>query len=151
MQKDPKNDPKRSISRRLKISHRHLSKSFHRGAVVRVRDALNTAGNSMASSERPSPEPSPKKEASPAVLGGREFWTCSLSFFSLVFLFPWCFLAVKIPWSFGVFSAYFPGFLRVRKVREILGVFEVFLGIFEKTKEKKDRVLEASNALNHRA
>ena len=25
--------------------------------------------------------------------------------------------------------------------RKILGVFEVFLGIFEKTKEKKDRVL----------
>ena len=40
-----------------------------------------------------------------------------------------------------MFSAFFPGFLRVRKVREILGVFEVFLGIFEKTKEKKDREL----------
>ena len=40
----------------------------------------------------------------------------------------------------GCVSAYFPGFLRVRKVRKILGVFEVFLGIFEKTKEKKDRV-----------
>ena len=65
----------------------------------------------------------------------------SLSFFSLVFLFPWCFSCCEIPWSFGVFSAYFPGFLRVRKVRKILGVFEVFLGIFEKTKEKKDRVL----------
>ena len=25
-------------------------------------------------------------------------------------------------------------------MRKILGVFEVFLGIFEKTKEKKDRV-----------
>ena len=37
-------------------------------------------------------------------------------------------------------SAYFTGFLRVRKVRKILGVFEVFLGIFEKAKEKKDRV-----------
>ena len=30
-------------------------------------------------------------------------------------------------------------FLRVRKVRNILGVFEVCLGIFEKTKERKDR------------
>ena len=29
------------------------------------------------SSERPSPEPLLKKEASPAVLGGREFWKCS--------------------------------------------------------------------------
>ena len=44
------------------------------------------------------------------------------------------------PWSFWVFSAYFPGFLRVRQLRKILGVFEVFLGIFEKTKEKKERV-----------
>ena len=62
-----------------------------------------------------------------------------MSFFSLVFLFPWCFLAAKFLGLLGcfVFSAYFPGFLRVRKVREILGVFEVFLGIFEKTKEKK--------------
>ena len=39
-----------------------------------------------------------------------------------------------------MFSAYFPGVLRVLKVRKSLGVFEVFLGIFEKTKEKKDRV-----------
>ena len=38
-----------------------------------------------------------------------------------------------------MFSAYFPRFLGVRQVRKILGVFEVFLGIFEKTKEKKDR------------
>ena len=38
-----------------------------------------------------------------------------------------------------MFSAYFTGFLGVRKVRKILGVFEVFLGVFEKTKEKKDR------------
>ena len=34
----------------------------------------STAGNSMTSSERPSPEPILKKEASPAVLGAREFW-----------------------------------------------------------------------------
>ena len=34
----------------------------------------STAGNSMTGSERPSPEPLLKKEASPAVLGGREFW-----------------------------------------------------------------------------
>ena len=31
----------------------------------------------MASSERPSPEPLLKEEASPAVLRGREFWKCS--------------------------------------------------------------------------
>ena len=64
----------------------------------------------------------------------------SLSFFSLVFLFPWRFSCWEFPWSFWVFSAYFPGFLRVDQVRKILGVFEVFLGLFAKTKEKKDRV-----------
>ena len=35
-----------------------------------VRSTLSTAGNSMTSSERPSPEPFLKKESSPAVLGG---------------------------------------------------------------------------------
>ena len=28
--------------------------------------------------------------------------------FPLVFLFPWCFSCCEIPWSFWVFSAYFP-------------------------------------------
>ena len=55
----------------------------------------------------------------------------SLSFFSLVFLFPWCFSCCEILSIFWVFSVYFSGF----------GLFEVFLGIFEKIKEKKDRVL----------
>ena len=32
----------------------------------------------------------------------------------------------------------FSGLLKVHTARRILGVFEVFLGIFEKTKEKKD-------------
>ena len=69
------------------------------------------------------------------------FWgVCALSFSSLVFLFPWCFSCWRFPWSFGVFSAHVPGFFRVRKARTCLGVFEVFLGIFEKTKEKKERV-----------
>ena len=75
----------------------------------------------------------------------------SLSFFSLVFLFAWYFSCWGFPWSFGVnFSAHFPGFLRVSGdflgllrcfllIRKFLGVSEVFLGVFEKTKEKKDR------------
>ena len=46
----------------------------------KVRNTPSTAGNSMTDSERPSPEPLLKKEASPAVLGGREFWKCSGSF-----------------------------------------------------------------------
>ena len=44
------------------------------GQTLIIRNTPSTAGNSMTSSERPSPEPILKKEASPAVLGGREFW-----------------------------------------------------------------------------
>ena len=36
-----------------------------------VRNSPSTAGNSMTDSDTPSPEPLLKKEASPAVLGGR--------------------------------------------------------------------------------
>ena len=42
------------------------------------RNTPSTAGNSMTSSKRLSPEPFLKKEASPAVLGGREFWIHAL-------------------------------------------------------------------------
>ena len=50
------------------------------------------------------------------------------------------FFLLEISFVFwGVFCL-FSRFLRVRKVRKFLGVFEVFVGIFEKTKEKKDRV-----------
>ena len=48
---------------------------------------------------------------------------------------------MKILGLLGCFLRIFQGFLGVRKAREILGVFEVFLGIFIKTKEKKDRLL----------
>ena len=41
---------------------------------------LSVAENSMTSSERPSPEPLPKKEVSPAVLRGSEFWRSSGGF-----------------------------------------------------------------------
>ena len=59
--------------------------------------------------------------------------------------FPWslCFLGVFLAAKFlGLFGVLclFSGFLRVRMARKILGVSGVFLGIFEKTKEKKDRV-----------
>ena len=43
-----------------------------------LRNTLSTAGNSVTSSERPSPEPLLKKEASPGVLSGREFWIHAL-------------------------------------------------------------------------
>ena len=65
------------------------------------------------------------------------FFVTSLSFLSLVLLFPWSFSRREIPWSFRVFSAYFPGFLRVRQMREILGLFEVFLGCFRKDQGKE--------------
>ena len=51
------------------------------GSISWVRNAPSTARNSMTGSERPSPEPLLKKEASSAVLGGGggEFWKCSES------------------------------------------------------------------------
>ena len=60
----------------------------------------------------------------------------ALSFFSLVFLFPCFLLAVDFLGLLVCVSAHFPGFLRARKVRKFLGVVEVFLGIFKKTKKK---------------
>ena len=54
-----------------------------------------------------------------------------------VCLFPWCFSCCESPWSFWVFSVYFPGFLQDLHVRKILGVFEVFLGIFERPKKRR--------------
>ena len=45
--------------------------------ILEVRNTPSTAGNSMTGSGRPSPEPLLKKEAPPAVLGGRQFWKCS--------------------------------------------------------------------------
>ena len=50
------------------------SKSPNLSASLVIRNTPSTVGNFMTSSERPSPEPILKKEASPAVLGGREFW-----------------------------------------------------------------------------
>ena len=56
--------------------------------------------------------------------------------------FPWwrCLVGDFLGLFQGL-SAYFPGFLRARGARTIVGVFEValFLGIFKETKEKKAR------------
>ena len=62
-------------------------KCFHNSsqALYNSRNTPSTAGNSMTGSERPSPEPILKKEASPAVLGGREFWKRSGSLKCLEF------------------------------------------------------------------
>ena len=58
---------------------RRINRNGAKDKNTKVRNTPSTAGNSMASSERPSPEPILKKEASPAVLGGREFWKRSES------------------------------------------------------------------------
>ena len=47
--------------------------------VLLFRSSLPTAGHCMTSSERPSPESLLQKEASPAVLRGRDFWKSSES------------------------------------------------------------------------
>ena len=62
-----------------------------------------------------------------------------LSCFSLMFLVPCCFIAI-ISLVLGGGFYLFSKVLGVRLVRKIFGVFEVFRGIFEKTKAKKDRV-----------
>ena len=63
----PLNRPPRPASQETQIAR------------MSVRHALSTTGNSMTSSERPSPEPLLKKETSSAVLRGRELWKCSRS------------------------------------------------------------------------
>ena len=96
------------------------------------RNTLSTAGNCMTSSERPSPEQLLKKEASPAVLRGRELWKCSGGFKCLEF--PG--LGGSQPYSRGEFqeklwecfrglSGFFRNFLR--KVPAVLGVWPNFV------------------------
>ena len=65
----------------------------------------------------------------------------SLSFFSLVFCFLGVFLAVEFLGVLCVCSAYFPVFLRVRMVRKILGIFEVFPWYFQKDQGKEGQGL----------
>ena len=84
-----------------------------------TKNTLSTAGNAMTRSERPSPEPLLKKEASPAVLRGREFWKCSGS--------------CRLWWIPAVLSRGIPGnalrafpeffWIFVRKVPSVLGVW----------------------------
>ena len=61
--------PKVLMSDLLLVVH---AMRFPDTSVTMLRDTLSTAGNSLTGSERPSPEPLLKKEASPAVLGGGE-------------------------------------------------------------------------------
>ena len=96
--------------------------------VYQLRNTLSTAGNSMTSSERPSPEPLLKKEASPAVLEGREFWKCSGAFKRLELLGlgdPSRTLEDNSRKSSESVFRVFPEFLRnfFRKVPAVLGVW----------------------------
>ena len=80
--------------------------------------------------------------SAPALTDFRSRITIAQATLSLLFLGVFVslfFLAVKFLGLLGRVCLV-PGFLRVRKVREILGVFEVFLGIFAMTREKKDGV-----------
>ena len=78
----------------------------------------------MTGSERPSPEPFLKKEASPAVLGGREFWKRSGTSNALNYRF-WGIPAVlsrRIPGNaLRAFLGSFRNFFR--KVPAVLGVW----------------------------
>ena len=62
---------------------------------------------------------------------------CPLQFFSLVFWCPWCFSCCNFPWSFRLFSAYFQGILRVRKVRKTSLMFLRGSLAFSKTPRKR--------------
>ena len=94
--------------------------SYLRQLRYSIRSTPSTAGNSMTSSERPSPEPILKKEASPAVLGGREFWKRSGS------------LKCSELWGLGHPSRTLEGNSRKRS-ESISGVFpEFFRNFFRK-------------------
>ena len=98
------------------------------GCYANFRNTPSTAGNSMTSSERPSPEPIPEKEASPAVLGGREFWkrSGSLKCFELKGLgHPSRTLEGNSRKRSESVSGVFPEFFRnfFRKVPAVLGVW----------------------------
>ena len=66
---------------------------------------------------------------------GAKFWLrfCLSVLVLVIFKSP---KSIGFPWCFGVFSAYFTGTLRVRRVREILGVFEGFLGFSERPRRE---------------
>ena len=61
----------------------------------------------------------------------------SLSFCSLVFLFPWCFSCCKFPWFFWVFSAYFPGFFQGSQGKTNPWCFRGFLGISKRPTKRR--------------
>ena len=86
----------------------------------------------MTGSERPSPEPLLKKEASPAVLGGREFWKCSGAFKCLELQglgHPSRTLEGNSRKRSESVSGLFPEFFRnfLRKVPAVLGVWPIKL------------------------
>ena len=99
---------------------------------ILLRNTPSTAGNSMTGSERHSPEPLLKEEASLAVLGGREFWKCSGSLKCLELQGlgdPSCTLEGNSRRSSESASGVFPEFFRnfFRKVPAVLGVWPIYL------------------------
>ena len=107
----------------------------------KIRNTPSTARNSMTGSERPSPEPILKKEASPAVLGGREFWkrSGSLKCLELEGLgHPSRTLQGNSRKRSESVSGVFPEFFRnfFRKVPAVLGVWPIKQGFCGKLHQK---------------
>ena len=67
--KDPATKPKFAWAKNNHETTKLAGVQYVACPVTSVRNPLSTAGNSMTSSERPSPEPLLKKETPPAVLG----------------------------------------------------------------------------------
>ena len=94
----------------------------------KIRNTPSTAGNSMADSERPSPEPLLKKEASPAVLGGENSGNALEASHTFNYR-VWGIPAVlsrgnsrkRSESVYGVFPEFFRNFFR--KVPAVLGVW----------------------------
>ena len=64
------------------------------------------------------------------------FYLLSLFFFSVVFLFPWCFSCCETPWSFRVLSAYLQGLQGFTRWENSLYVWG-FFDVCQRNKEKK--------------
>ena len=75
--------------------------------------------------------------------GRKHYQTTGPVLHFLVFRFPWFFFrfSLEFPWFSEGFSHSFPGFSGAWQEQKILGIFGVFLGFRQKTKEKKDRVV----------
>ena len=68
-------------------------------------------------------------------------WDLTLIFFSLLFWISWLFSFPRNSLFFCAFFPFFPRILGVRRGQEILVFLVLFLAVFQKSKEKKIRVV----------